>query len=70
MVPSSQSTKEGKIAVGTTSYIDTWKAMEKLVAKGRSKAIGISNFDQSQIQDILDQCDIVSSHTASTARHD
>lgn len=54
--------KEGKIARGETSYIDTWKAMEKLLAKGKARAIGLSNFDQGQIQDIIDQCDVVSVH--------
>lgn len=41
------------IIEGTGSYVETWKAMEKLVQKGLVKSIGVSNFNKRQIEDIL-----------------
>ena len=32
----------------------SWKAMEELYAAGRIKAIGVSNFDESQLKDLID----------------
>ncbi|MER1954370.1 MAG: aldo/keto reductase [Desemzia incerta] len=39
--------------------VQSWKAMEKLYNDGKIKAIGVSNFEISDLQPILDQCDIV-----------
>lgn len=38
---------------GTGSYIETYKAMEKLVQKGLVKSLGVSNFNKKQIEDII-----------------
>jgi len=42
----------------STDLIAVWKAMEDQVDAGRTKAIGISNFNKNQIQRILKSCRI------------
>jgi len=37
---------------GESHYLDTWKAMEKLVGKGLCKAVGISNFNLEMVKEI------------------
>lgn len=39
--------------------IQSWKAFEKLYKEGRIRAIGVSNFSPSNIQALLDNCEIV-----------
>jgi diketogulonate reductase-like aldo/keto reductase len=40
-------------------YVDTWRALEKLYADGRVRAIGVSNFHLDHLQRLLDECDVV-----------
>ena len=40
-------------------YVDTYKALEKLYKDGRTKAIGVCNFDIEHLQRIIDECEIV-----------
>ena len=44
---------EGNIDFSDVDYLDTWKAMEKLVEKGLVKAIGVSNFNSEQLARVL-----------------
>lgn len=43
----------------SVDYVDTYKAMEKLVKSGKTKAIGISNFSKAELERILKECEIV-----------
>nr|WTA00035.1 aldo/keto reductase [Streptomyces sp. NBC_00857] len=40
-------------------YLDTWRAMEKLLADGRARAIGVSNFQPAHLQRLMDESDVV-----------
>lgn len=40
-------------------YKETWKALEKIYAEGRVKAIGVSNFLQHHLEDLLSEANVV-----------
>merc|ERR1712054_215727 len=46
--------EDGKAIPDAVSILDTWKAMEEVYDAGLAKAIGVSNFNQSQVQHLLD----------------
>lgn len=50
--------KDGIAEAGETDYIDTWRAMEELVKKGKCKAIGVSNFSKTELERLLTSCEI------------
>lgn len=45
--------KDGKMRLGDTHYVDTYRAMERCVASGKVKAIGISNFGRRELETLL-----------------
>jgi alcohol dehydrogenase (NADP+) len=51
--------QDGKIETENIPYLDTWKAMEKLVKTGKTKAIGISNFSKAEVETLLKEGSIV-----------
>lgn len=51
--------KDGKVETDNISYLDTWKAMEKLVKTGKTKAIGISNFSKAEVETLLKEGSVV-----------
>ncbi|KAF2018634.1 Aldo/keto reductase [Aaosphaeria arxii CBS 175.79] len=44
---------------GDTDYVSTYKAMEKALKSGKTKAIGISNFSRAELERLLKETDVV-----------
>ena len=40
-------------------YKETWKALEKLYEDGRVRAIGVCNFHQHHLEDLLEEAEVV-----------
>ena len=40
-------------------YKESWKALEEIYASGRAKAIGVSNFHQHHLEDLLTEANVV-----------
>jgi alcohol dehydrogenase (NADP+) len=40
-------------------YVQTYKAMEKLVQTGKARAIGVSNFSRNEMERLLKECDTI-----------
>jgi len=45
--------------IHTHNHVDTWKMMEKLVATGKTKAIGVSNYSKRYLEQLLPEATIV-----------
>ncbi|ANB13290.1 glycerol 2-dehydrogenase (NADP(+)) GCY1 [Sugiyamaella lignohabitans] len=48
----------GKVILDQVPIAETWKAMEALVKKGKTKSIGVSNFTIAQIEELLKTAEI------------
>lgn len=49
---------EGKFVPELVPLIDTWRAVEKQYKSGTVKAIGVSNFNEKQLQELYNQAEI------------
>ncbi|UVS80290.1 aldo/keto reductase [Actinokineospora sp. UTMC 2448] len=46
-------------APGRDSYVDTWRALERIRADGRARSIGVSNFHQQHLERLFAETDVV-----------
>ena len=46
-------------APGRDRYVETWRAMEKILAEGRVRSIGVSNFGIEHLQRLIDETETV-----------
>lgn len=51
--------ENGKALHSNFDLLETWRAMEKLVDAGRTRSIGVSNFNVKQIDYICNNCTIM-----------
>jgi diketogulonate reductase-like aldo/keto reductase len=52
--------ENGKMKTADIDYVDTYKAMEKCLKKGKTKAIGVSNFSKAEMERLLKETGVVS----------
>ncbi|XP_011170042.2 aldo-keto reductase family 1 member B1 [Solenopsis invicta] len=45
---------DNTVVLSDVDYVDTWKAMERVLSKGLTKSIGVSNFNSEQITRLLE----------------
>ncbi|VUC26797.1 unnamed protein product [Clonostachys rosea] len=50
---------DGKMLTDSTHFVDTWKAMERLLESGKTRAIGVSNFSKLELEEILEKGSVV-----------
>ncbi|KYM87328.1 Alcohol dehydrogenase [NADP+] [Atta colombica] len=49
---------DGSLQLSNVDYLDTWRAMEDVLAKGLAKNIGVSNFNSEQITRLLENATV------------
>lgn len=50
---------DGNTKTGDTDYVDTYKAMEKCLQKGKTRAIGVSNFSKAELERLINGTSVV-----------
>jgi alcohol dehydrogenase (NADP+) len=50
---------DGKTKTGDSDYVDTYKAMEKCLDKGKVRAIGVSNFSKAELERLIKETSVV-----------
>ena len=50
---------EGVFKLSPIPFTETWKAMEELLKTGKTRAIGVSNFNIRRLKQLLDSCTVV-----------
>lgn len=51
--------KDGKVKPGDSDYVDTYKALEKCLKSGKTRAIGVSNFSKAELERLIKETSIV-----------
>jgi len=51
--------KGDKVLTGDTDYVETYKAMEKTLQSGKTRAIGVSNFSLAEMKRLLKETSVV-----------
>ncbi|EME49956.1 hypothetical protein DOTSEDRAFT_20353 [Dothistroma septosporum NZE10] len=51
--------KDGKVIPGDADYVEAYKAMEACQKKGKTKAIGVSNFSKAELERLIKETSIV-----------
>jgi alcohol dehydrogenase (NADP+) len=50
---------DGKTKTGDSDYVDTYKAMEKCLKAGKTRAIGVSNFSKAELERLIKETSVV-----------
>ena len=51
--------KDDSNSKGDTDYVDTYKALEKLLKTGKIRAIGVSNFSQDELERLISSTNVI-----------